>query len=346
LDWTIDDIKNRKQADDYLGRGVGKGTPRLFTVYSELDVMELPSLTELKKSLLNYHVDVRLLDDPQFYKVRISYGSDTETVLLDARLEDVWELAYVSSKPIRQSLAVRFFALLYPYVAKIHLKSNYLTKLVDLLQERYRVRPIMTKVVARQFFDIKRGETIVPKKTLVLYQEDCEPTLKALQRNFTVWPSLLELQVSDSEKFAYAASFRRDGVSKFGAGEYPLFREDVFEFITTEARRQRAEFSGRAPSLADPEKELSPVVMESEAPLTNLMPGLRDGLLKQYHCAVVHNSNPYLDMRVVDTRSGSVFQVIASGSTLAVVPITYKTPVAFLKLTRLVSDLVGVESAM
>lgn len=104
------------------------------------------------------------------------------------------------------------------------------------------------------------------------------------------------------------------------------------------------EFSGRAPSLADPERELRPVIMESEAPLLNLLPGLRDGLLKTYHCAVIHDSNPYLDMRVVDTRSGSVFQVIASGTTLSVVPITYKTPVAFLNLTRLVSDLVGVES--
>jgi hypothetical protein len=199
--------------------------------------------------------------------------------------------------------------------------------------------------VARQVFDIKRGETVVRKKTLVLYQEDCEPTLKALQKNFTVWPSLLELEVRDNEKPVYAASIRRNGVSKFIAGEFALFREDVFDFITMEAQRQRVEFSGRAPSLADPERKLRPVIMESVAPLANLLPGLRDGLLKKYHCAVIHDSNPYLDMKVIDTRSGSIFQVVAGGSTLSVVPITYKTPVAFLNLTRLVSDLVGVESA-
>lgn len=221
---NLDDIISRKQVNDFLGRGITQGTARLFTVYSELDVTELSSLSEMKKSLSNYDVAVRELKDPKLFSVKISYGSDTETILLDAKLENVWELAYVSSKPIDQSLAVRFFNLLYPYVSKVHLKSNYLTKLIDILQERYGVRPTLTKVVARQVFDIKRGETIVRKKTLVLYQEDCEPTLKALQKNFTVWPSLLELQVSDNEKTAYVASFRRNGVSKFIGGEFSLFR--------------------------------------------------------------------------------------------------------------------------
>jgi hypothetical protein len=178
---------------------------------------------------------------------------------------------------------------------------------------------------------------------MVLYQEDCEPTLKFLQKNFTIWPSLIQLRVIENDEMSYLAAFGRNGVSKFVEGNFRQFREDVFDFITKEAQRQRAEFAGRVPTLSDPELQLKPIVMESAAPLEALLPALRDGLLKQYHCAIIHDSNPYLDIKVVDSRSGSVFQVVASGTTLAVIPITYKTPVSFIRLTRTVSDLVGVE---
>lgn len=340
---NLEDIQSREQADKVLERGLIHGTTRVFTVYSEIDVQELPQLVSLRRGLKDYNVTLKALGDSRFHKVTISYGSNSENVLLDSRLDDVWELTYVSSQQIQQSLAIRFFGRLYPFLARIQLRSSYLTRLVDLLQQRYGDRPILTRVVAKQFFDIKKGETIIPKKTLVLYQEDCEPTLKFLQKNFTIWPSLLQLRILENDEMSYLATYGRNGVSKFVEGNYRQFREDVFDFITKEAQRQRADFSGRVPTLSDPELQLKPIVMESVAPLGALLPALRDGLLRQYHCAVVHDSNPYLDIRVIDSRSGSVFQVVASGTTLTVIPITYKTPVSFMRLTRMVSDLVGVE---
>jgi hypothetical protein len=339
----LDDIQSREQANELFRRGLERGTTRVFTVYSELGVSQLPELASLRKSLADYSISVDELHDPKFYRVNVAYGSDSEIMLLDSRLEDVWELAYQSSQQIQQSLAIRFFAKLYPYVAQVHLKSSYLTRLIDFLDQRYGERPILERVVAKQFFDIKKGETIIRKKTLVLYQEDCEPTLRTLQKNFTVWPSLIQMRVFRSGKTAYLATFGRNGVSKFIGGDFSLFREDTFDFITKEAQRQRSEFAHRAPSLSDPESKLKPIIMQSEAPLSALLPSLRDGLMQAYQCATIHDMNPYLDMRVVDARSGSVFQVIASGSTLAVVPITYKTPTSLIKLTSTVSDLVGVE---
>lgn len=340
------DVESRKEADEFLARGVEGGTTRVFTVYSELQVSQLPELLTLRRSLRDYDVAVKDLGEPKFHRVNVSYGSKTETVLLDSRLEDVWELTYVSNQPIEQSLAIRFFQKLYPYVAKIHLKSTYLMRLIDLLQERYKERPVLERVVARQFFDIRKGQTIIPKKTLVLYQEDCEPTLRIIQKNFTVWPSWLQVRVTESGQAVYLATFGRNGVSKYISGDYATFREDAFELITKEARRQRLDFADRAPTLNDPQRELKPIVMQSEAPVTALLPGLRDGLMKTYQCATIHDANPYLDMRVVDANSGSVFQVIASGSTVAIVPITYKTPTSFIRLTRAVSDLVGVEPSV
>jgi len=343
---NLADVGDRAQADKVLERGLIHGTTRVFTVYSEIGVEELPQLVPLRKSLKDYDVVLKELGDKNFHRVNISYGSSSETVLLDTRLDDVWELTYVSSQPIQQSLASRFFSKLYPFLARIHLRSSYLTHLVDLLDQRYSQRPILTRVVAKQFFDIKKGETIIPKKTLVLYQEDCEPTLKFLQKNFTIWPSLLQMRVTEHDSLSYLAAFGRHGVSKFVAGNFKQFREDVFDFITKEAQRQRAEFEGRVPTLNDPELQLKPIVMEATGPVAALLPALRDGLLEQYHCAVIHDSNPYLDIKVVDSRSGSVFQVIGSGTTLAVIPVTYKTPVSLIKLTRTVSDIVGVEPAL
>jgi len=341
---SLSAVGSRVEADRLFTKGIEGGTIRLFCVYSEIPVDLLQKLQESRKRFENIQLELAELEK-DFYRLTISQDDKSETSLLDTMKQHIWEFFFVSNIGVSSSLAFRFFRQTYPHVTLIYLRSNYLLHLIDLLEQKYGTRPMLTRIVAKQVFDILKQDRIVRRKTLVLYQDDCEPTLRILQKEITIWPTILQLAIRKDEMTLYEASFSRTGACKLVRGSYSLFREDVYDFITTEALRQRNTFSDRAPSLSNPEIKLRPVTLTAPQEMDKeTIKVLTNSLSEKYWCSIIHSGNPYLDMKIVDAHSGSSYHFIASDTKATIIPIWYKTPISLLKLAADISDIIGSET--
>ena len=179
---------------------------------------------------------------------------------------------------------------------------------------------------------------------MVLYQKDCEGTMKILRANFPLFPDIIRINARGEDESLYTSAMTRRGtVRLLGGPNVGRYLEDVKEFLAEPAARRLKEFKERGPRKKKGVYSSKPMEIRVGQNLHLGLIPLRDSLLKEYHCITYHAGNPYLDMGVIETSSASEFRVVASGESIVVIPTKYESPTALLKLTRTIMETVGGE---
>jgi hypothetical protein len=324
-----------------------RGSLRTILVYPHLEVAKIPRLVDWRSALRHFIVSNPKQLDQDFYQVNLELENRTETFYLDTGMEGIWLIHFFSAETLERNLTQRLINHAHPFLTRVRISSSELLKTLDKLQEKYSVRPTINKVVAKQFFDRKseNATTTYRKRTLVLYQEDCEATIRVLRDTFPVFPDNIRIIVKiQTGEILYTASLSRKGsVRLFSGPRVRHFLDDVGEFVAVPAVKRLSDFKEREPRKVKGFFESKPIQIEVGPNLHLALPALRENLLHDYACVTYHAGNPYLDMMVVEPSSASEFRLIASGDSIVVVPTKYESPSSLLKLTRTIMETVGGE---
>jgi hypothetical protein len=322
------------------------GTLKTFLVYPNLEnVKDLPIVPNKKERLKDFQISAPMKLEDNFFKADITVEDQKEVLYLDASNPELWQIHSVSDESPKNTLIYRFIGNSNPYLERARLKSLELMELVSALETKYAVRPKIDQIVAKQFFDTKSETVTYKKRTLMIFQEDCESTLKVLQDQMPIFPDSILMRVYKDSEHLYTTSIRRNGTTLLRSGpKARYFFDDIREFLVEPSAKRLDSFRKREPRKEGAGRYVSKPIEIKVGPNLNLaLKPLKDRLLKKYICVIYHSGNPYLDIAVIDAPNASEYRVIGSGESIAVIPTKYDSPASLLTLTRMIMEAVGGE---